>query len=149
MSRRVLITGSRTWTDLLTIRGALREVWGDGTTVLVSGACPRGADCLAEQVWRQWGGHVQRHPADWARYGRSAGFRRNAEMVTTGAEVCLAFIRDNSAGAPTPPDWPRPQASPPAATRTHPDTASSGRWTELGPITRCMPHSCADFRTNR
>jgi hypothetical protein len=58
----VLITGSRTWTDLPTIRRALREVWGDGTAVLVSGACPHGADCLAEQVWRQWGGHVKRAP---------------------------------------------------------------------------------------
>lgn len=99
MNRRVLITGSRTWTDLPTIRRALREVWGDGTAVLLSGACPNGADALAEQVWRQWGGHVQRHPADWARYGRSAGFRRNAEMVTAGADICLAFIRDNSTGA--------------------------------------------------
>jgi hypothetical protein len=99
MSRRVLITGSRTWTDTLTIRYALGEVWGDGTAVLISGACPTGADSLAEQIWRQWGGHVQRHPADWARYGRSAGSRRNAEMVTAGAEVCLAFIRDGSAGA--------------------------------------------------
>jgi hypothetical protein len=143
VSRRVLITGSRTWTDLPTIRGALREVWGDGTAVLVSGACPHGADCLAEQVWRQWGGHVQRHLADWARYGRSAGFRRNTEMVTTAAEVCLAFIRDNSAGPPTPPDWPRPPTSPPAATRTHPDTASPGRWTEPGPITRCVCHTVA------
>jgi hypothetical protein len=99
MNRRVLITESRTWKDLPTIRGALREVWGDGTAVLVSGACPHGADSLAEHVWRQWGGHVQRHPADWARYGRSAGFRRDTEMVTTGAEICLAFIRDGSAGA--------------------------------------------------
>jgi hypothetical protein len=45
----VLITGSRTWADLPTIRGALREVWGDGTAVLVSGACPNGADALAQR----------------------------------------------------------------------------------------------------
>jgi YspA, cpYpsA-related SLOG family len=97
--RRVLVTGSRTWTDTTTIATALREVWGDGTAVLISGACPHGADRIAEQLWKQWGGQVEAHPADWTRHGRQAGFRRNAEMVATGADVCLAFIHEHSRGA--------------------------------------------------
>ncbi len=32
---RVLVTGSRTWTDTGAIRDALAAVWGDGTAVLV------------------------------------------------------------------------------------------------------------------
>lgn len=98
MTRRVLITGSRTWTDTTPIRRALREQWADGA-VLVSGACRRGADQLAEQVWAAWGGQVERHPADWHRHGRCAGFRRNEAMVALGADVCLAFILDESRGA--------------------------------------------------
>lgn len=95
----MLVTGSRTWTDRDTIRAELARVWGDGDAVLVVGACPVGADALAEGCWRAWGGRVERHPADWARHGRAAGPRRNAAMVAAGAEVCVAFIRDHSPGA--------------------------------------------------
>lgn len=98
MTRRVLITGSRGWTDTAVIRAALAEVW-DRKTVLVSGACPRGADALCEACWNHWGGQVQRHPAQWHRHGRRAGFVRNAAMVNAGAEVCLAFILNESPGA--------------------------------------------------
>jgi len=97
--RRVLVTGSRTWTDTGTIRDALASVWGDGAALLVSGACPRGADRLAEACWTRWGGRVERHPADWDRHGRVAGYRRNTVMVNRGADLCLAFIRHNSRGA--------------------------------------------------
>jgi len=96
--RRVLVTGSRTWTDTQAIRDALAAVWGDGTAVLVSGACPGGADRLAEQCWTSWGGTVERHPADWDRYGRAAGPRRNTAMVALGADVCLAFPLGASPG---------------------------------------------------
>ena len=96
--RRVLVTGSRTWTDTTIIRQALAVVWHPDT-VLVTGACPHGADRLAEQCWEAWGGRVERWPADWDQHGRSAGYRRNQDMVHAGADVCLAFIREHSAGA--------------------------------------------------
>jgi YspA, cpYpsA-related SLOG family len=97
--RRILVTGSRTWTDARAIRHELAEMWGDGSAVLVTGAYSRGADMLAERCWRAWGGTVERHPADWARHGRAAGPLRNAEMVALGADVCVAFIRNQSPGA--------------------------------------------------
>jgi len=97
--RRILVTGSRTWTDVAPIRAALATVWGDGTAVLVSGACPRGADHIADAIWASWGGRVERHPADWSRYGRAAGYRCNAAMVAAGGTECLAFIHVGSAGA--------------------------------------------------
>ncbi|MBV9059875.1 MAG: DUF2493 domain-containing protein [Pseudonocardiales bacterium] len=44
MAARVLITGSRTWVNAAMIRDALLSMWGDSDAVLVSGACPQGAD---------------------------------------------------------------------------------------------------------
>lgn len=90
---RILITGSRDWTDRWVIWNALLDhaEWSD---VLVHGAAP-GADSMAEAMW----GNTEAHPADWTRYGKRAGYVRNQEMVDAGADVCLAFIKDNSRGA--------------------------------------------------
>jgi len=51
--RRVLVTGSRQWTDATTIRAAFAEQWGDGRALLISGVCPcpAGADRIAERFW--------------------------------------------------------------------------------------------------
>jgi len=99
---RVLITGSRGWTDRLLIGNTLIEYHQTDAAgfdlvdqpTLVSGACPTGADHVAEVAARFLGWPIERHPADWDVHGRSAGFRRNAEMVALGADVCLAFISD-------------------------------------------------------
>jgi hypothetical protein len=98
VTRRVLVTGSRDWDDTTAIRDALAAVWEPGA-VLVSGACPTGADRLAEACWTAWGGRVERHPADWDGLGRGAGLLRNWLLVNLGADVCIAFIRAGSRGA--------------------------------------------------
>lgn len=96
--RRVLITGSRTWTRISVIRRELEKVFHPNT-ILVSGACPSGADALCEGVWSGWGGAVELHPADWGKHGRVAGYRRNVVMAHLGADICVAFVRGNSPGA--------------------------------------------------
>jgi hypothetical protein len=90
------VTGSRGWVDEDAIRGAFAQVislHGPENVTVVHGACPHGADALADEIAAGWTGlTIERHPADWDRHGRAAGFRRNAEMVDAGADVCLAFI---------------------------------------------------------
>jgi hypothetical protein len=108
---RILVTGSQDWADRGSIHRVLKALWilAPGA-VLVSGACPRGADALAEAAWRDLGGEVEPHPADWGRHGRAAGMRRSEEMVQLGAGICVAFgmpcTRPACAGRRPDPGWP-------------------------------------------
>lgn len=110
---RLLVTGSRTWTDAAYIRQILDDLLGTHRAIILyHGACPTGADHIADE-WateRQANGGnvlIQRIPARWqnskGEFDRSAGMHRNAELVaavgTGGAVACHAFIRDNSRGA--------------------------------------------------
>jgi hypothetical protein len=96
---RVLVTGSREWTNNHLVYeelGKIASEVGWDNMVIIHGACPRGADRFAD-LWA--GAHdtgVIRCPADWRKHGRPAGFRRNAEMVALGANVCLAFYKQGA-----------------------------------------------------
>jgi single-strand DNA-binding protein len=96
-----LVTGSRTWTDTAAITAALDKLHAvHGTDlVLVHGACPRGADAIADRWAYRHAVTTDTYPADWGLLGRRAGMARNTTMVTTGPALCLAFIRDQSPGA--------------------------------------------------
>ena len=102
---RVLMTGSREWTNEEQIRDAFRTWWRlsnpDNPTLICGGA--KGADSLAEKVWRDAGLPVEVHPAAWdvhegcwckdhTRRCGFAGHRRNREMVESGADICFAFL---------------------------------------------------------
>lgn len=103
MKYRILVTGSRDWTDHDTITRALVEsasvVPADRTITIVHGACPRGADAMADRVAAHYEWDVERHPAEWERFGKPAGFIRNRVMVESGVDECLAFIKNQSRGA--------------------------------------------------
>jgi SLOG family YspA-like protein len=101
MMYRILVTGSRDWEDRELFRfvlSAAAEPYLPDVTV-VHGYCLAGADAMADEWARAHSLQPERHPADWDRHGKSAGPRRNGEMVRLGADICLAFIRDGSRGA--------------------------------------------------
>lgn len=84
---RLLIYGSRTWApSIFEIQAAVTEFLAPRLTdvlppiVVISGNA-RGADRAGEE-WARAGTHgLERFPADWNRYGKAAGPRRNAEMA--------------------------------------------------------------------
>lgn len=95
---RLLVTGSRDWTDRAAIERELTRYYQRGVTI-VHGDCPTGADAIADHAAVEWGWEVERHPADWNTHGKAAGFIRNKAMVGLGADLCLAFIKNGSRGA--------------------------------------------------
>lgn len=111
---RILVTGSQGWTDAGSVHRVLKALWTLAPgAVLVSGACQRGADALAEDTWRNLGGEVERHRPVWKPGGvfdPAAGMRRSEKMVHLGADICVAFgLRCERPGcAALPPDagWP-------------------------------------------
>jgi hypothetical protein len=121
---RILVTGSRDWTDEVLIANALLEARERGPMraglhrmTLVHGGA-KGADAIAAKWAEKWGWLIEPHPADWtapcrdtcrpghrrrrwdgAEYCPAAGNYRNQDMVDLSADVCLAFIKNNSNGA--------------------------------------------------
>lgn len=92
MSYRVLIFGSRDWTDQFPIWCVLNGYWADQVGITVVNGRGRGADRIA---W-EWAGlnGVDRepYPADWNRYGRAAGSRRNQQMADSKPDVAWGFV---------------------------------------------------------
>ena len=110
---RLLIAGSRTWSDPWLMVGALNRALEHlgGSPTLIQGTA-NGADSMAAQLWSDAGRPVESHPAEWGQHSpecspahhgqprcKSAGFRRNARMVELGADLCIAFIVGASKGA--------------------------------------------------
>jgi hypothetical protein len=118
---RVLVTGARKTTldQDAHVRHILKRVTADARcsgrlVVVIEGECPHDrVDCAAglldcphhsvDLAARRWAEAEQRatvepHPGDWHQHGRATGPIRNAEMVATGADICLAFPGDDSVG---------------------------------------------------
>jgi len=97
---RVLVTGSREWVDEATTYRALvallaRCTVADVHTVTVVHGAARGADRLAGRFASTMGLTEEAHPANWAEYGKKAGYVRNMDMLIAGRpDFAVAFKAD-------------------------------------------------------
>jgi len=100
---KVVIAGGRDFSDArhyITLKKTLdfmlqkkREAY---EIIIISG-CARGADSLGEEYARERGYDCMEFPANWTKYGRGAGHRRNAEMCTA-CDAVIAFWDGKSKG---------------------------------------------------
>lgn len=98
----IIIAGGRDF-DGPTAEDMMLDVLGDiavdwGAAHVLCGMA-RGADLLAWNCIKRGypGWPVDEYPADWEKYGKSAGYRRNAQMADD-AEVLIAFWDGQSKG---------------------------------------------------
>lgn len=88
---RVLVTGGRNFGDIGLVENALSELHATKTiSVLIHGAA-KGADALVCEWAKQNSINVLSCPADWKRFGRGAGTRRNRDMLTHKPDLVIAF----------------------------------------------------------
>lgn len=92
---KVLVCGSRDWHRDDIIHARLAQL-PRGTTIMHGGA--RGADRMTGVIALRLGFNVIEFPADWHKLGRSAGYRRNLEMLDENPDLVIAFHKDNSTG---------------------------------------------------
>lgn len=112
---KVIITGGRDFSDYKQFKEILDYLLGELYVHLIAGACSDkkkgvltytrpdgtevfGADGLTERYAAENGLKFTPYPADWNKHGKSAGPIRNAEMVKSGAEVCIGFWDGKSKG---------------------------------------------------
>jgi hypothetical protein len=95
----VIVAGSRDFNDYQLLKNVLDHYLSnyDRSNVTIISGTARGADRLGEQYARQRGMELSRFPANWKKYGKSAGFERNMRM-SMFADVLVAFWDGQSRG---------------------------------------------------
>jgi len=93
MGKKVLVCGDRNWSDREAICACLRTLQDRGYDIVIEGEA-RGADRIARDVAKELGFDILKFPADWSRYGRSAGPIRNRQMLDQRPDLVLAFHED-------------------------------------------------------
>lgn len=92
---RVIIAGSRKYDDYQRLKEKCNRILSakfadpEAEVIIVSGHAS-GADALGERYAAERSLKTDIHPADWNKYGRAAGPRRNAETAAV-ADALIAF----------------------------------------------------------
>jgi len=92
---RTIIAGTRDIISYYQVVTAIRES-GFEITEVISGTA-RGVDSLGERWAREKNIPCQQFPAQWDKYGKSAGYRRNEDMAKV-ADALIAVWDGQSRG---------------------------------------------------
>ena len=94
---KLAIVGSRTFNDYDMLVDFIKDNYNiDEITHVISGGA-RGADFLGERFAEEFNKELIVFPAEWKKYGKSAGFKRNVDIIET-CDECVCFWDGESHG---------------------------------------------------
>ena len=93
---KLIIAGSRSIKDYRIVEKAVKQLPIEDEYEIVSGHA-NGVDKLGERYAREYNINLIIFPADWDKYGKSAGYKRNEEMAQY-ADGLLAIWDGESKG---------------------------------------------------
>jgi hypothetical protein len=96
---KLIIAGSRNITNISVVKTALAKfkINLQEVSEIVSGMA-NGVDKLGERIAEENNIPVKQFPADWRKYDKSAGYKRNIEMAEYG-DMLLVIWDGNSKGS--------------------------------------------------
>ena len=95
---KIIIAGGRNFTNYKKLCKVCDNILQDQTNVeIVSGAYYKGADKLGEQYATEKGFRLTKFPADWNRFGKAAGPKRNQAMANY-SDALIVFWDGKSKG---------------------------------------------------
>lgn len=94
----LIIAGTRTFNDYELLKKEVLKFIGEEKDITILDGCAEGADRLGRKLAEEMGWSIIRHPANWKRYGSSAGPIRNEEMAQA-ATHCIIFWDGKSPGS--------------------------------------------------
>jgi len=98
MSFKVIVAGSRDFVDYNLLEYKLDKLLIDRSDVCIISGGARGADTLGERYAKEKSLDIVIIKADWDKYGKSAGYKRNTIMAAQ-ADGCVVFWDGISKGS--------------------------------------------------
>jgi putative cell wall-binding protein len=94
---KVIIAGGRDFADYELLKQTLDLFLKDKIDVAIVSGAAKGADKLGEKYAKERNIPILSYPANWDKYGKSAGYIRNKEMAIN-ADALVAFWDQTSKG---------------------------------------------------
>jgi hypothetical protein len=94
---KIIIAGSRNFNDYNLLKTSCDNLLTQFTNIEIVSGTARGADKLGERYAREKGYDIKQFPANWDKFGKSAGYIRNDEMAQY-SDMLIAFWDGTSKG---------------------------------------------------